>query len=75
MGRNRRVTQLKSSLERVRKIISSLQKELEDVNSKRIKAYKRAYELGEQKQEWVSTLACCFHFHKRIHINNSDNDA
>ncbi|KAJ9550241.1 hypothetical protein OSB04_014286 [Centaurea solstitialis] len=55
MGRNRRVTRLKSSSEHVRKIISSLKKDLEDVNSKRIKAYKRAYELGEQNKEWESS--------------------
>ncbi|KVI04243.1 hypothetical protein Ccrd_017437 [Cynara cardunculus var. scolymus] len=54
-GRKHRVTRLKSELERVRKSIGSLQKELEDVNSKRIKAYKRAYELGEQKRELKSS--------------------
>ncbi|KAI3736161.1 hypothetical protein L6452_15695 [Arctium lappa] len=55
MGRKRRVTRLKSELERVRKGIGYLQKELEDVNSKRIEAYKRAYELREQKKETKSS--------------------
>ncbi|KVI04242.1 hypothetical protein Ccrd_017438 [Cynara cardunculus var. scolymus] len=50
-GRKRRVKRLKSELEFVRKNISHLQKELQDVTSKRLKAYERAYELGEQKKE------------------------
>ncbi|XP_023757102.1 proton pump-interactor BIP131 [Lactuca sativa] len=49
-GRKARVARLKADLELVRKSISCLQKELEDVNTKRSKAYKRAYELGEKKK-------------------------
>ncbi|KAI3736162.1 hypothetical protein L6452_15696 [Arctium lappa] len=52
-GRKRRVARLKSEMEFVRKNISCLQKELQDVTSKRLKAYERAYELGEQKKELV----------------------
>lgn len=52
-GRKARVTRLKADMELVRKSISCLQKELEDVNTKRIKAYQRAYELVEQKKGLV----------------------
>ncbi|CAI9299559.1 unnamed protein product [Lactuca saligna] len=52
-GRKARVTRLKADMELVRKSICCLQKELEDVNTKRIKAFKRACELGEQKKGLV----------------------
>ncbi|KAJ9550239.1 hypothetical protein OSB04_014284, partial [Centaurea solstitialis] len=53
-GRKRRVARLKAELEFVRKNISCLQKELQDVSSKRL-LYKRAYDLGERKKERVFT--------------------
>ncbi|PWA51732.1 hypothetical protein CTI12_AA461460 [Artemisia annua] len=54
IGRNARVTRLKAQLQPVMKNISCLKRELENANSKRLKAYKRAYELGEQKKEMNS---------------------
>ncbi|KAI3515421.1 hypothetical protein L1887_14317 [Cichorium endivia] len=49
-GRKARVARLKSELELVRKSISCLRKKLEDVNTKRIKAFKCAYDQEEQKK-------------------------
>ncbi|CAH1435104.1 unnamed protein product [Lactuca virosa] len=49
-GRKARVARLKADLELVRKSIGCLHKELEEVNTKRSKTYKRAFELGEQKK-------------------------
>ncbi|KAL7587945.1 hypothetical protein Lser_V15G40698 [Lactuca serriola] len=49
--RTTKVTRLKAELELVRKSIRSMDRELEKLNSKRIKAYKCAYNYGEQKEE------------------------
>ncbi|GKB11002.1 proton pump-interactor 1-like protein [Tanacetum coccineum] len=54
IGRNARVTRLKAELQPVMKNISCLQRELENVNSKRLKAHERVYQLGEQKKEMKS---------------------
>ena len=68
-GRKARVARLKADLELVRKSISCLQKELEDVNTKRSKAYKRAYELGEKKKGLVySCIYLFFSFQKHIYM-------
>ncbi|KAL8228509.1 hypothetical protein R6Q57_016093 [Mikania cordata] len=53
IGRKTRVRRLKAELEHVRKNISCLNKKLEIVNSKRLEAYKRSYELGEENKEMV----------------------
>ncbi|MFS8024287.1 hypothetical protein Hanom_Chr16g01461471 [Helianthus anomalus] len=55
IGRKAKVTRLKAELEHVRKNISSLEKEIENVNTKRSEAYKRGYELGEQKKDLSSS--------------------
>ena len=53
MGRKAAVARLKKDLVPVRKSISSLTKELENVESKRIHAYKRGQVLAEQKKGLV----------------------
>ncbi|KAJ0813725.1 putative proton pump-interactor [Helianthus annuus] len=55
IGRKAKVKRLKAELEHVRKNISSLEKEIENVNTKRSEAYKRGYELGEQKKDLSSS--------------------
>ena len=66
MAHTARAILLKAELEQVRKNIRRMEKEVEKINSKRMKAYKCAYELREE----MGVVSCLLFISRAIYFMN-----